>query len=37
MNYTKITETPSNHDNLEKLDTTSILRKMNEEDRKVSE
>ncbi|WP_339709695.1 N-acetylmuramic acid 6-phosphate etherase [uncultured Kriegella sp.] len=37
MNYTKITEAPSNHDNLEQLDTMSILQKMNEEDKKVAE
>ena len=37
MDYIKITETPSNHDNLERLDTTSILKKMNEEDKKVAE
>lgn len=37
MNYLKITETPSNHDNLEQLDTVSILTKMNEEDQKVAE
>ncbi|QCW99623.1 N-acetylmuramic acid 6-phosphate etherase [Aggregatimonas sangjinii] len=36
MNYIKITETPSNHDNLEQLDTASILQKMNEEDQKVA-
>ncbi len=36
MNYKKITETPSNHDNLEQLDTFSILSKMNEEDKKVA-
>lgn len=36
MSYKKITETPSNHDNLEKLDTFSILSKMNEEDQKVA-
>ncbi|MRH99122.1 N-acetylmuramic acid 6-phosphate etherase [Kriegella sp. EG-1] len=36
MNYIKITETPSNHDNLEQLDTASILTKMNEEDKKVA-
>ena len=35
--YIKITETPSNHDNLEQLDTSTILQKMNEEDRKVAE
>lgn len=33
--YIKITETPSNHDNLEQLDAISILEKMNEEDQKV--
>ncbi len=37
MNYIKITETPSNHDNLEQLDTASILNKMNEEDQKVAD
>jgi N-acetylmuramic acid 6-phosphate etherase len=37
MDYKKITETPSNHDNLEQLDTLSILTKMNEEDRKVAD
>ncbi len=37
MNYIKITETPSNHDNLEQLDTASILQKMNEEDKKVAD
>ena len=36
MSYKKITETPSNHENLEQLDTVSILRKMNEEDQKVA-
>lgn len=36
MDYIKITETASNHDNLEQLDTTSILQKMNEEDKKVA-
>ena len=36
MDYIKITETPSNHDNLEQLDTLSILSKMNEEDQKVA-
>ena len=35
--YTKITETPSNHDNLELLDTASILEKMNQEDQKVAQ
>jgi len=37
MSYTKITETPSNHDHLEQLDTTSILEKMNEEDQMVAD
>jgi len=37
MDYIKITETPSNHDDLEQLDTTSILHKMNEEDQKVAD
>lgn len=37
MDYIKITETPSNHDDLEQLDTTSILIKMNEEDQKVAD
>ncbi|MFS4492297.1 N-acetylmuramic acid 6-phosphate etherase [Maribacter sp. 2308TA10-17] len=37
MDYLKITETPSNHDNLEQLDTISILYKMNEEDQKVAD
>ena len=36
MDYKKITETPSNHDNLEQLDTLSILTKMNGEDQKVA-
>ena len=37
MNYKKITETPSNHNDLEKLDTATILQKMNEEDKKIAE
>ena len=37
MEYIKITESPSNHDDLEQLDTISILRKMNEEDKKVAD
>lgn len=37
MEYKKITETSSNHDNLEQLDTTAILQKMNDEDKKVAE
>ncbi len=36
MDYTKITETPSNHDHLEKMDTTTLLEKINEEDRKIA-
>ncbi len=37
MSYIKITEASSNHDNLEQLDTASILKKMNEEDKKVAD
>ncbi len=37
MDYIKITETSSNHDNLELMDTTSILQKMNEEDQKIAD
>jgi len=37
MDYLKITETSSNHNNLEQLDTKTILKKMNEEDKKVAE
>jgi N-acetylmuramic acid 6-phosphate etherase len=37
MEYQKITETRSNHDNLEELDTTSILTKMNGEDQQVAD
>lgn len=37
MDYEKITETPSNHDTLETLDTLSLLTKMNEEDKKVAD
>jgi len=36
MKYIKITETPSNHDNLEQLDTITILSKMNDEDQQVA-
>ena len=36
MNYSKITETPSNYDNLEKMNTLSILKGMNEEDAKIA-
>ncbi len=37
MDYTKITETPSNHDHLEKMDTPTLLAKINEEDRKIAD
>ncbi|EAR01054.1 N-acetylmuramic acid 6-phosphate etherase [Maribacter sp. HTCC2170] len=37
MSYIKITETPSNYDNLERMDTSSILLKMNNEDKKVAD
>lgn len=37
MDYIKITESSSNHDNLEQLDTVSILTKMNEEDQQVAD
>lgn len=37
MSYIKITETPSDHDHLEQMDTVTILEKMNEEDKKVAE
>lgn len=37
MGYKKITESPSNYDNLEKMDTSSILVKMNTEDKKVAD
>ncbi|CAM3341956.1 N-acetylmuramic acid 6-phosphate etherase [Zobellia roscoffensis] len=37
MQYTKITETPSNHNHLEQMDTTTLLQKMNEEDQKVAD
>ena len=33
--YKKITETPSNHDNLEDMDTSTILQAMNREDQTV--
>ena len=35
--YTKITETPSNYDGLERMDTSSILENMNREDKKVAD
>jgi N-acetylmuramic acid 6-phosphate etherase len=37
MSYQKITETPSNYDNLEQMDTASILVNMNQEDKKVAD
>jgi N-acetylmuramic acid 6-phosphate etherase len=37
MAYTKITETPSNYDHLEEMDTQSLLENINQEDRKVAE
>ncbi|MGB5667440.1 MAG: N-acetylmuramic acid 6-phosphate etherase [Maribacter sp.] len=37
MSYKKITETPSNHDNLEQMDTSIILLHMNNEDKKVAD
>jgi len=36
-NYIKITETASNYDNLEKMDTQTILTAMNNEDKKVAD
>lgn len=36
MDYLKITETPSNYDNLELMDTNSILVNMNNEDEKIA-
>lgn len=36
MDYIKVTETPSNFDNLEQMDTETILKSMNEEDKKVA-
>jgi len=36
MDYNKITETPSNHNDLELMNTETILQKMNEEDKKVA-
>ncbi len=36
MEYKKITETPSNHDHLEQMDTQTILTKMNDEDKTVA-
>ncbi len=36
MSYTKVTETPSHYNDLEKMDTTTILQAMNDEDKKVA-
>ncbi|AIY14067.1 N-acetylmuramic acid 6-phosphate etherase [Cellulophaga baltica] len=36
MNYKKITETASNYDNLEQMDTQSLLENINREDQKVA-
>ncbi len=36
MSFTKITETPSHYNNLEDMDTLSILTNMNNEDKKVA-
>ncbi|WP_298480504.1 N-acetylmuramic acid 6-phosphate etherase [uncultured Maribacter sp.] len=37
MSYKKITESPSNHNNLELMDTASILAAMNDEDKKIAD
>lgn len=37
MSYSKITETPSNYNDLEKMDTHTILKAMNEEDKKIAD
>ena len=37
MSYKKITETPSHHNHLEKMDTQTILTSMNAEDKKVAD
>lgn len=37
MSYTKITETPSHHDHLEKMETGALLEAMNQEDMKVAQ
>ncbi|MFD0798559.1 N-acetylmuramic acid 6-phosphate etherase [Maribacter chungangensis] len=36
MKYTKITETPSHYNDLEQMDTHTILKSINEEDKKVA-
>ncbi|TXN35201.1 N-acetylmuramic acid 6-phosphate etherase [Flagellimonas hymeniacidonis] len=37
MDYKKITENPSNYDNLEQMDTRTILDSINNEDKKIAE
>tara|TARA_R110002050_G_scaffold118625_3_gene236140 strand:+ start:39924 stop:40745 length:822 start_codon:yes stop_codon:yes gene_type:complete len=37
MNFKKITETPSNYNDLEKMDTASLLTHINQEDKKIAE
>lgn len=37
MSYKKITETPSNYDNLEQMDTISLLQNINNEDKKIAD
>ena len=37
MDYTKITESPSNYDNLEQMETQTILESINKEDQKIAE
>lgn len=37
MDFKKITETPSNYDNLEQMDTRTILESINNEDKKIAE
>lgn len=37
MKYTKITETPSGYNDLEQMDTKTILQAMNDEDKKVAQ
>lgn len=36
MNYIKVTETPSNYNDLEKMDTRTILTSINDEDKKIA-
>ncbi|QWX84621.1 N-acetylmuramic acid 6-phosphate etherase [Cellulophaga sp. HaHaR_3_176] len=37
MSYKKITETPSNYDNLEQMDTALLLQNINNEDQKIAD